>query len=225
MSARRPRACERPSGARAIRSRCRGRRWRRRRRGERLRARAGTGEVSGDGSGEGEAPPTGALVQVHRPIVFGQRAAEGVRAVVAAHEVEVVARRRTQHGANRLDPGRRRSVRAAGPGQLVGVVRRVDREVLLADVAVVAAGLAQRVDDGGVGLQRHRSSEPVQEHRRRCAAVRCRAPSPVSTSDASVTISRKRRPARRDRLALGCDHLAEALHHAHDQRLLAARPT
>ena len=160
----------------------------------------------------------GALVQVHRLVVLGERAAEGVRAVVAAHEVEVLAGRRTQHGANRLDPRRAdRSGRQARP--LVGVVRRVDREVLLADVAVEAAGLAQRIDDGGVGLQQHALAQAVQEHpgdaRPFAAARRFHLHQRGQRDDLP-----QRHPARRDRLALGCDHLAEALHHAHDQRLL-----
>ena len=45
------------------------------------------------------------LVEVDRPLVLGERPAELVGAVVAAHEVQVARRHRLQHGADRLAAG------------------------------------------------------------------------------------------------------------------------
>ena len=132
-----------------------------------------------DGPGRGCGLRDGAavaLVAVDRALVLGEGLAELVAAVVAAHEVEV--RLSAGWSAARSDarPGRgdgaRRQARAA-----VRVVRRVDVEVLLADVAVPGAGLAQRVDDGGVGLQRHPPLQAVQEHRGDARPLLRRAPS------------------------------------------------
>ena len=71
----------------------------------------------------------------------------------------------------------------------------------LADVAVPAPGLAQRVDDGGVGLQRHAALAGGSGTPRRCAAARRAAPSPAPRSRPASRPARSVAPARRMRAA------------------------
>ena len=81
-------------------------------------------------------------------------------AVVARHEVEEVHGCGGQHGGKRRAPGAGDRPRGQ-PADDVGVVGVRRRQVAAADVAVERV---HAVDDGGVGLQGHAETQPVQEN-------------------------------------------------------------
>ena len=97
--------------------------------------------------------------------MLAQRVGEGVGAVVAAYEVEVGGVGRIQRRVQDVASGRRDRA-GREPAVAVGVVGRVDLHVGAGQVAVVPAGLLQRVDDRGVALQRHADPQAVVEDRR-----------------------------------------------------------
>ena len=83
------------------------------------------------------------LILLHVAVVLLERARELVRAVVAADEVQIVGVGRMDRRLERRAAGRRdRSGRQARIA--IGVVRRVERQIVLVEVAVVAAGLDER---------------------------------------------------------------------------------
>src|SRR2546427_12064964 len=92
------------------------------------------------------------LVLVHVAVVFGQRARELMGAVVPADEVQKIGVGRMHGSVERGAAGRRDGTRRQA-GIAVGVVRRVEREIVATQVAGVGAGALQRVDDRGIGLE------------------------------------------------------------------------
>jgi len=83
-----------------------------------------------------------------------------VRPVVAAHEIQRIGDGGVRGGLERFLAGRRNRPRRQA-GVAVGVVRRIDHQIVVPQIAVVPAGQLQRVDDRRIALETHAYHEAV----------------------------------------------------------------
>ena len=99
----------------------------------------------------------------------------------------------------------------------IGVLRRrVDREVVLADVTVVASRLLQRVDHRRIGLHAHPDAQPVAIDRRHDRAL-VGLPRFLLDSDASVTSCQSSASRLAGRAVVARIRCPEPGHHVFDQ--------
>src|SRR5438445_6051958 len=131
---------------------------------KRSTTRSGGGRSTSTASPRGASGPSDPerphLVLPDRAVVISQVRREEMPAVVHRDEVQVTCLGRLHGG-----PQRGRSRVADRPGRqaeiAVGVVARVDLQVILAQVPVEGVAHRKRVDDRGIALQPHPQSETV----------------------------------------------------------------
>src|SRR5437773_6013568 len=104
------------------------------------------------------------LVLPHRAVVLAERLREEVPAGVHGDEVEEARIRRRDGRLQGGRPGIADRTRWQA-GVAIGVVARIDPQILLPDVPVEGVPHDERVDHGRIALQSHPETQPVVEDR------------------------------------------------------------